>query len=266
MIADDHGRLRGLPGTVIAEVGHDGHIWAHVPQPAINSPTPLPRRLRSIGRRCSPSEPASSGRQAARGSTSDPPWCHRSHWSATVAWRSWQLVVLLLVNWTSSLHVTAAAPAVSYTFFLSQVSASNVDSITSTGDTIEAPSRSPSLHTARGARQQVERFTTQRPTFANDNLFEQLQTNGVPINANPPDAGPPLWQQLLLGFGPTLLLVWLLLSVRRRRVAAPGASSARSAVHGRRSTARSRATHHVRGRGRHRRGQERGHGDRRLPA
>jgi len=43
---------------------------------------------------------------------------------------------------------------------------------------------------------QVTRFRTQRPTFADDNLFQQLQSSGVPVNANPPDAGAPVWQQL----------------------------------------------------------------------
>jgi hypothetical protein len=67
-----------------------------------------------------------------------------------------------------------------------------------------------------GDVQQVVRFTTQRPSFATDNLFQQLQSTDVPVNANPPDAGPPVWQQLLLGFGPTILLIWLLVRFSRR--------------------------------------------------
>jgi cell division protease FtsH len=129
-------------------------------------------------------------------------------------------VVLLIVNWALAAFFMSPEPrpAVSYTFFLSQVSASNVELINSTGETLEGSFKKPVSYTApegQGA-QEVTRFTTQRPTFANDNLFQQLQSTGVPINAKPPDAGPPLWQQLLFGFGPTLLLVWLLLSVGRR--------------------------------------------------
>ena len=78
---------------------------------------------------------------------------------------------------------------------------------------------------------QVTRFRTQRPTFADNNLFQQLQSSGVPVNANPPDAGAPVWQQLA---APTLYR--------------PEAGAA----------------DHVRGRGGHRRGQERGHRDRRA--
>ena len=53
----------------------------------------------------------------------------------------------------------------------------------------------------------VDRFTTQRPSFANDDLFQKLQSTGVVVNANPPDQPPPIWQQLLVGFGPTLLFL-----------------------------------------------------------
>lgn len=56
----------------------------------------------------------------------------------------------------------------------------------------------------------VQQFTTERPTFANDQLFQRLQATGVMVSANPPSQGPPLWEQLLLWFGPALLLGGLL--------------------------------------------------------
>ena len=107
---------------------------------------------------------------------------------------------------------------VSYTFFVDQVTATNVESVNATGETIEGNFKSsvPYAPPEGGDAQQVLRFTTQRPTFATDNLFQQLQSTGVPVNANPPDAGPPVWQQLLLGFGPTVLLIWLLVRFSRR--------------------------------------------------
>ncbi len=49
-------------------------------------------------------------------------------------------------------------------------------------------------------------FTTQRPTFADDHLFQRLQASGVTVNAEPPSQGTPLWEDLLLWFGPALLL------------------------------------------------------------
>jgi cell division protease FtsH len=52
----------------------------------------------------------------------------------------------------------------------------------------------------------VLQFTTQRPTFADDHLFQRLQASGVTVNAEPPSQGTPLWEDLLLWFGPALLL------------------------------------------------------------
>jgi cell division protease FtsH len=131
----------------------------------------------------------------------------------------WPLILLLLVNWVVS-SVLLAPPArttVSYTFFLEQVRAKNVATVTSTGEMIQGSFTRPASYTPEGqAAEQVTRFVTQRPSFADDTLFQQLQSAGVPVNANPPDEGPPLWQQLLLGFGPTLLLVWLLVALSRR--------------------------------------------------
>jgi cell division protease FtsH len=112
---------------------------------------------------------------------------------------------------------------VSYTFFLAQVDARNVAQVTATGDTIEgvfkrAVAYPPDAERAR----QVGRFTTQRPSFAEDNLFRRLTDTGVPVNANPPDAPPPVWQQLLFGFGPTLLFVALPVWFWRRSAAGLG--------------------------------------------
>ena len=137
------------------------------------------------------------------------------------SWRRfwWLLIVLLVVNWiiSSVLLGPAARTTVAYTFFLTQVQAKNVAELTSTGDTIQGTFTKQVPYTPQGgSSEQVTRFTTERPTFANDNLFQMLQSNGVPVNARPPDQGPPFLVQLLLGFGPTLLLVWLLISFSRR--------------------------------------------------
>jgi cell division protease FtsH len=136
----------------------------------------------------------------------------------------WMLLLLLVVNWIVSSVLLAPEPRtpVSYTFFLTQVQAANVQTITSTADTIEGTFTKKVAYTPAGESksEQVDRFTTQRPSFAQDNLFAQLQANGVPVNANPPDAPAPLWQQLLVGFGPALLLIGLFVWMLRRGAAA----------------------------------------------
>jgi cell division protease FtsH len=138
----------------------------------------------------------------------------------------WMLVVLLALNWIISSFLLAppARTAVSYTFFTTQVTADNVSEITSTGDTIEGTFRKKTSYTPSGEKkaEDVDRFKTQRPSFADDRLFAELQGNNVPVNANPPDAPRPIWQQLLVGFGPTILLVGLLIWVSRRMAAGLG--------------------------------------------
>ncbi|SNY54237.1 ATP-dependent zinc metalloprotease FtsH [Paractinoplanes atraurantiacus] len=134
------------------------------------------------------------------------------------------LVILLALNWIIS-SVLLAPPertAVSYTYFLTQVQADNVSEITSTGETIEGQFKKEVAYTPSGETksEQVERFSTERPSFADDNLFAQLQAKNVPVNANPPDAPAPLWQQLLVGFGPTLLLVGIFVWIARRSAGA----------------------------------------------
>jgi cell division protease FtsH len=123
------------------------------------------------------------------------------------------LVALIVLNWIlGALLASAAAGAtVSYTFFMTQVNANNVQTITSTGDTIQGTLRHQATYsTASGSTEPVQQFTTERPTFANDALFQKLQANGVTVNAKPLQQGTPLWEELLLWFGPALLFGGLL--------------------------------------------------------
>ena len=151
--------------------------------------------------------------------TGEEPKRRRSPWVQVGA----LLLVLVAVNWivTSVLLRPEARTAVSYTFFVTQAQRANIGDITSTGDTIEGTFREKVAYTPAGETksEQVDRFTTERPTFAADNLFALLQAHGVAVNARPPDAPPPLWQRLLVGLGPALLLVALLVFMIRRSAA-----------------------------------------------
>ena len=138
----------------------------------------------------------------------------------------WWLIVGLAVNWLL-MSLVMAPPSrtnVSYTFFSQQLNAGNVQTVTATADTIEGAFTNP-VGYPPGAPDavQVGLFTTQRPSFATDDLYGTLAAKGVTVNATLPDAPPPLWQQIVVGFGPTLLFVGLLLWFLRRR-AASGAS------------------------------------------
>ena len=62
----------------------------------------------------------------------------------------------------------------------------------------------------------MTRFSTHRPQFAaDDNLWELLTSKNVQVSAEPPP-GPSLLERVLLGFGPTLLLVGLFVLLARR--------------------------------------------------
>ncbi|MGO8724532.1 MAG: ATP-dependent zinc metalloprotease FtsH, partial [Acidimicrobiales bacterium] len=63
--------------------------------------------------------------------------------------------------------------------------------------------------------QKVQTFVTERPAFATDNLLQELQATGTAVTANPPSTGTPLWEELLLWFGPALLLAGLLASMKK---------------------------------------------------
>src|SRR5438874_2123097 len=135
--------------------------------------------------------------------------------------RRWIIFALALLAFNFYLGSRATQPPsrvrVPYSpFFLQQVSAGHVRSITSKGTAIQ------------GTFRQKERFATSMPTtnfeteipaFANtDALSNLLQKHGVVVNAQPLDTGAPWWENLLLGFGPTIVFVFLLFWLMRRAV------------------------------------------------
>ena len=109
-------------------------------------------------------------------------------------------------------------------FFLEQVREGNVVEITSEGTTIQGAFDRPQSYGDSEPRQE---FETEIPAFADtDALSGLLESSDVVVNAKPLDTGSPWWQSLLIGFGPTLLLVGLLVFFLRRASSAQGALGA----------------------------------------
>jgi cell division protease FtsH len=99
-------------------------------------------------------------------------------------------------------------------FFLEQVNTGNVKEITSKGTAIQGTFAKPQSYQDSKA---TTRFRTEIPAFADtDALSRLLEQKKVVVNAEPLDSGPPWWQALLLGFGPTLLFLLLLFWLFRR--------------------------------------------------
>ncbi|MGD9750355.1 MAG: ATP-dependent zinc metalloprotease FtsH [Acidimicrobiia bacterium] len=93
-----------------------------------------------------------------------------------------------------------------YTEFLGQLDQNNVQAISAKGDTIQGTLRVERA-TPQGEDSTYTRFTTERPTFAEDDLLAALRANAVEVKAESLFESPSLLQTILVSVGPTLLLV-----------------------------------------------------------
>ncbi|HEX4525891.1 MAG TPA: ATP-dependent zinc metalloprotease FtsH [Gaiellaceae bacterium] len=99
-------------------------------------------------------------------------------------------------------------------FFLEEVNAGRVASITSKGTAIQGTfARKESYAGSKPAL----RFQTEIPEFADTKALSQLLVSKrVVVNAKPLTTSAPWWESLLVGFGPTILFVGLLFLLMRR--------------------------------------------------
>jgi cell division protease FtsH len=145
----------------------------------------------------------------------------------------WVVLALFALNWILVLAYQPSSGEQRVTvpfspFFLQQVKAGAVSSISSKGDTVEGNFKQklkypPSSKTATPTK----RFATEVPTFWNGSqLSALLQEKGVQINAKSTTSSPSLLAELLLGFGPTLLIVALFVLLARRAAKGAGGMGA----------------------------------------
>src|ERR671935_491741 len=133
--------------------------------------------------------------------------------------RAWILFALTLLAVNVYLGSRATQPPsrvrVPYSpFFLNQVTSGHVKEITSKGTAIQGTFTQKIRY---GKAKPTTRFKTEVPAFANnDELSALLRKKGVVVNAQPLEGGVPWWENLLLGFGPTILFVFLLFWLMRR--------------------------------------------------
>ncbi len=145
----------------------------------------------------------------------------------------WFVLILLALNWISVLLFAPAAgqPRVTVSFnpyFLEQVRSGEVKSISSKGDTIQGTFRHKLRYPATNKEAtSTTLFATQVPSFWNGSqLSALLQEKGVEVNAKSTSTSQSLLSELLLGFGPTLLIVGLFIFIARRAAKAGGAMGA----------------------------------------
>ncbi len=145
----------------------------------------------------------------------------------------WFVVILIALNWLSVLlfQPSSGQPRVSIPFnptFLSEVQAGQVKSISSKGDTIQGTFAAKLRYPASDKKATpTTLFATQVPSFWNGSeLSALLQSKNVQINAQPTTTSQSVLVELLLGFGPTLLIVGLFVLLARRAAKAGGAMGA----------------------------------------
>jgi cell division protease FtsH len=151
--------------------------------------------------------------------------------------QSWWLILMVVITanyvLTRVFFPEPSSIIIPYTFFKQQVEAGNVEAVSSEGDSIEGsfktavtyPTLKPQASPANAAgspppgqlkaRTSI-RFTTQRPIFADQDLGRLLEKKSVVIEAV--DENGSSWFKLLVGFGPTLLLIAAFVWISRRDV------------------------------------------------
>ena len=130
------------------------------------------------------------------------------------------LLALLVVNWVLSTAVMRpeARTEVPYTLFRTEATNGNIPAVTAVQGAITGSFKAPVRYPAGKDGKDVTRFSTHRPDFADDGLFQLLSSKNVEVTAKPPPQ-TSLLERILVGFGPTLLLVGLFVLLARRAAA-----------------------------------------------
>jgi cell division protease FtsH len=112
---------------------------------------------------------------------------------------------------------------VPYTEFKTQVTTKNVAEVFARGDSIEGQLRK-AAPVPGGKDRTYQQFTTERPTFAGDDLLAELTGGGAVVRATPIVLHRGIIANLLMSFAPLLLLVgfWVWMFRRQQRAVGGG--------------------------------------------
>ncbi|WP_330282147.1 ATP-dependent zinc metalloprotease FtsH [Streptomyces sp. NBC_00588] len=130
------------------------------------------------------------------------------------------LIVYLIANLVLSFFNEGDEPTISYTEFSKQVDAGNVKKIYAKGDAIQGQ-----LNKGRDNPDgdgTYTKFKTQRPSFADDQLWEDLTKHNVTVTAEPVVQHRSFLANLLISLAPMLLLIAVWVFVARRMSAGLG--------------------------------------------
>ncbi|MGW0751741.1 ATP-dependent zinc metalloprotease FtsH [Streptomyces sp. NPDC002587] len=131
------------------------------------------------------------------------------------------LIVYLITNLVLSFFNEGDEPTISYTEFSKQVANGNVSKIYSKGDAIQGQLKA-AQPLPDGDKGDYTKFVSQRPAFADDDLWAELTRQNVTVTASPVVEQRSFLANLLLSLAPILLLVLLWVYFSRRMSAGPG--------------------------------------------
>ena len=133
----------------------------------------------------------------------------------------WLVGYLLLFGVLTVQDRLAGPQAVPYTEFRNQVTNKNVGALFARGNSIQGElKKAAALPDKQG--ETYQRFSTERPTFATDDLLTELTDGGATVRATPLVEQRGFFTNLLISFAPILLLVAFYLWMFRRQQGAMG--------------------------------------------
>ncbi len=183
---------------------------------AAQKPTPAPPTRE-------PGEPAPEGQPGPKpwrteGLPKGEPPPRRPRWATLGIWLVGYLILFAVLTVQDRL---SGPQLISYTDFKTQVSNKNVAEVFARGDSIEGQLRKPAPVPGNPDRT-YQQFTTERPTFANDDLLAELIDGGATVRATPLVQQRGFLTNLLISLAPILLLVGFYVWMFRRQQGALG--------------------------------------------
>ncbi len=134
------------------------------------------------------------------------------------------VLAMLALNWVLASQIPSDPERVTvpYSYFREQALEDNIAEVSSENDTIEGTFRRDVQYPNPEEGRSTDRFETERPAFADDEILGLLLSKNVKISARAP-GGRSALATILLSFGPTLLLVGLFVLLMRRAQGMAGA-------------------------------------------